>query len=42
VENVMSAASQVGAVLQGYAERGVFKDYRAIAGKHEQSRFDFD
>ncbi|MGZ5199120.1 MAG: hypothetical protein ACXWC4_05055 [Telluria sp.] len=38
----MSAASQVGAVLQRYAERGVIKDYRALAGKNEQSHFDFD
>jgi hypothetical protein len=42
MENMMSAASQVGAVLQGYAERGVFKEYRALAGKNEQSHFDFD
>ena len=29
MQAVLSAASQVGAVLQDYAERGVFKDYRA-------------
>jgi hypothetical protein len=42
MENMMSTASQVGAILQGYAERGVFKEYRALAGKNEQSHFDFD
>jgi hypothetical protein len=40
--NIMSAASQSGAVLQGYAERRVFKEYRAPASKNEQSHFDFD
>jgi hypothetical protein len=38
---VLSPASQVGAVLQGYAERGVFKDYRATLGRNEVAYFDF-
>lgn len=38
---VVSAASQVGAVLQSYAERGVFKDYRASGGRNEVAHFDF-
>jgi hypothetical protein len=42
METVISAASQVDAVLQGYAERGVFQDYRALKGKSEQSHFDFE
>jgi hypothetical protein len=42
MENVMSAASQVDAVLQAYAERGVFQDYRAQQGKNEQSHYDFE
>jgi hypothetical protein len=41
MEAVLSAASQVGAVLQDYAERGVFKDYRAIQGRNEVAHFDF-
>src|SRR6476469_6789759 len=42
MEAVLSAASQVGAVLQNYAERGVFKDYRAIKGRNELAHFDFE
>jgi hypothetical protein len=42
MEAVLSAASQVGAVLQAYAERGVFKDYRATGGRNEVTHFDFD
>jgi hypothetical protein len=42
MEAVLSAASQVGAVLQNYAERGVFKDYRAVKGRNEVSHFDFE
>jgi hypothetical protein len=42
MQDVLSAASQVGAVLQAYAERGVFKDYRATRGRNEVSHFDFE
>ena len=42
MEAVISAASQAGAVLQAYAERGVFKDYRATAGRNGVTHFDFD
>jgi hypothetical protein len=42
MENLTSASAQVDAVLQNYAERGVFKDYRAVGGKNETSHFDFD
>lgn len=38
---VLSPASQVGAVLHGYAERGVFKDYRATPGRNGVAHFDF-
>lgn len=38
---VLTPASQVGAVLQGYAERGVFKDYRATQGRNGVAHFDF-
>lgn len=41
MENVLSAASQVGAVLQTYAERGVFRDYRASSSRNEVTHFDF-
>jgi hypothetical protein len=39
--DVLSPASQVGAVLQGYAERGVFRDYRALQGRNGVAHFDF-
>jgi hypothetical protein len=42
MENVISAASQVDAVLQAYAECGVFQDYRAIKAKNELAHFDFE
>jgi hypothetical protein len=42
MEAVLSAASQAGAVLQNYAERGVFKDYRATQGRNEVAHFDFE
>ena len=42
MEDVLSAASQVGAVLQDYAERGVFKHYHATKGRNEVAHFDFE
>jgi hypothetical protein len=42
MQAVLSAASQTGAVLQDYAERGVFKHYRAVTGRNEVAHFDFE